>query len=265
VREAFRVFLSRLRPGGRAGVCADDPGAAALLPATGAAGYTYGLSAGSQLRAVDVRTGADGTRFRVDELGRDRGRARLGRPGMHAVRNALAAGAVARHFGADWDAIHGAWASFTGVARRFERMGEPGGVAVVDDYAHHPTEIRATLAAAREAFPGRRLVGIFQPHLYSRTRDFAEEFGRALAGADLVWVTDVFPAREAAIPGVDGELVAAAVRRAGGQVTYHARLAGLAEAVAAELRPGDVALTLGAGSIEAVAPALVRELEGVHA
>lgn len=265
VREAFRVFLGKLEPGGRVMICADDPGASSLLAGLGTVGRTYGLSAGSQLRAVHVRSGPDGTRFRVVEDGHDRGLARLPAPGLHALRNALAAGAVARHLGAPWTAIRTGWASFRGVGRRFERLGEVGGIAVVDDYAHHPTEIRATLAAAREAFAGRRLVAVFQPHLYSRTRDFADEFGTALAAADLVWVSDVFPAREAPIPGVDGTLVADAVTAAGGRVRYHERLDGLAEAVALDATEGDVVLTMGAGSIERVGPELLRALEvAVH-
>jgi UDP-N-acetylmuramate--alanine ligase len=132
---------------------------------------------------------------------------------------------------------------------------------LVDDYAHHPTEIAATLDAARSAYPGRRIVAVFQPHLYTRTRDFALDFGRALALADHVWVTDIFPAREEPIPGVDGGVVARAAVRAGAQVTEHPELDGLARAVAAEARPGDVIVTLGAGSIERVGPELRAELE----
>lgn len=264
VREAFRVFLERLRPGGRVVVCGDDSGAASVLGGVGDRGYTYGLSAGSQLRAVDLRSGADGTRFRVMEEGRDRGVARIPSPGVHSLRNALAAGAVARHLGAHWEAIRTGWASFRGVGRRFQRLGDFAGVTVVDDYAHHPTEIRFTLSAAREAFPGRRVVAVFQPHLYTRTRDFAEEFGAALSAADRVWVTDVFPAREAPLPGVDGTLVERAVAARGGAARYHPELEGLARALAFEARPGDVILTLGAGSIEVLGPALLGELEALR-
>jgi UDP-N-acetylmuramate--alanine ligase len=265
VREAFRVFLSRLRSGGRVVACADDPGASCLLAGMDGPVTTYGLSAGSTLRAVDVRVGAAGTRFRVVESGRDRGLARVPAPGLHTLRNALAAGAAARHLGAAWEPIRTAWSTSPGVSRRFQRLGEAGGVLVVDDYAHHPTEIRVTLAAAREAFPGRRLVAVFQPHLYSRTRDFATEFGVALADADRVWITDVFPAREVPITGVDGALVADAVTRAGGTAEYHPPLEGLPAAVAAALAPGDVVVTLGAGSVESVGSDLLRELEAVHA
>jgi UDP-N-acetylmuramate--alanine ligase len=264
VREAFRLFLGRLKPGGRVLACGDDPGASALLAGVGPAGYTYGLAAGSQLRAVDVRSDATGSRFRVVEDGRDRGAARVQVPGLHGLRNALAAGAVARLLGARWESVRAGWASFPGVGRRFERLGEFGGVSVVDDYAHHPTEIRATLAAARATFPGRRLVAVFQPHLFSRTRDFAAGFGEALAAADDVWVTDVFPAREAPLPGVDGGLIVRAVEAAGGAARYHPALEGLAREVAAGTARGDVILTLGAGSIERVGPELVEALEVAH-
>ena len=136
------------------------------------------------------------------------------------------------------------------------------GVLVLDDYAHHPTEVRATLAAVRQAFPDRRVVAVFQPHLFTRTRDFASEFGAALSGADEIWVTDVYPAREEPIPGVSGELVADATREAGAdRVNYHPALEGLPAMLASSLQPGDLCLTLGAGSIETVGSALVTSLQ----
>jgi UDP-N-acetylmuramate--alanine ligase len=198
----------------------------------------------------------------------------VGLPGRHNATNALGAAAAARVFGVEWSAIRAALAAFTGVGRRFQRLGEVNGITVIDDYAHHPSEIAASVAAAREVHSGR-LVVVFQPHLFSRTRDFAREFGTALAEADVVWVTDVYPAREVPIPGVDGGLVAretaaafargAAARRAGaGEVHDHRDLHTLAEAVAASLRPGDLCLTLGAGSIEATGPEIVRRLEGAR-
>lgn len=265
VRSAFRTFLDGLRPAGLRVFCADDPGAAAFLAEYPEAGPTYGLSAGCRLRAVDVRHDSEGCVFRVIEEGIDRGEARLGVPGDHNLRNALAAAVVARHLGVDWAAIREGWSSFRGVGRRFQRLGAAAGIEVIDDYAHHPTEIAATLGAVRSAFSDRRVVAVFQPHLYSRTRDFSADFGAALAHADLVWVSDVFPAREAPIPGVDGRLVADAVRAAGGSVRYEASLERLPEAVAEGLRPGDVVAVMGAGSIEATGPALLAALEArVH-
>ncbi len=266
VTEAFRVFLRQVRPGGARIICADDPGAAALLADHPDAGPTYGLSAGSQLRAVEVRHSAGATRFRVIEKGVDRGEATLPLPGDHNLRNALAAGAVGRFLGAEWGDVMEGWRSFAGVGRRFQRLGSAADIEVIDDYAHHPTEIAATLDAASRAFEGRRVVAVFQPHLYSRTRDFRAEFGRALAAADLVWLTDVFPAREAPIDGIDGHTVVDAVREAGGRVHYEARLDRLPAAVIDTLRAGDVVVVMGAGSIEATGPAVLASLEeAIHA
>jgi UDP-N-acetylmuramate--alanine ligase len=263
VREAFRGFLSRVRPGARVAVCADDPEASRLLAVLPVAGYAYGLSPGSQLRAVDLEAVPGGTRCRILEEGRAEGELLVRVPGVHNLRNALGAAAAARHLGVSWEAVRSGLERFTGVARRFQTLGEIEGVLVIDDYAHHPTEIAATLEAIRLAHPGRRLVAVFQPHLYSRTRDFADGFGRALALADVVWVTDVYPAREAPLPGVTGEVVADAARRHGGpgtQVRYERALEGLAQVVAEDLDPGDVVVTLGAGSVEVLGPQLVRRL-----
>ena len=263
VRTGFRRFLGGLRPGGVVAACADDHGAASLLAAVGSAGTSYGLSAGSRLRAVDVASGPAGTTCEVMEDGEAAGPLRLGVGGVHNLRNALGAAAAARALGVPWDDIRRGVGAFRGVERRFERLGSSRGIEVVDDYAHHPTEIRATLAAARACFPARRLVVAFQPHLYSRTRDFHEDFGASLAEADVVWVTDVFPAREAPIPGVSGALVADAARRAGAaEVHYHASLDDLAEALAASLRGTDVLLTLGAGSVERLGAEVLRLLGG---
>jgi UDP-N-acetylmuramate--alanine ligase len=219
------------------------------------------------LRAVDVATDHAGIGCTVFEEGREVGRLTLSIGGLHNLRNALGAAAAARHLGASWDAIRETTRTFAGVGRRFQRLGTVGDVVVVDDYAHHPTEIEATLSAARASFPGRRLVVAFQPHLYSRTRDFADAFGRAVSDADVIWVTDVFPARETPIPGVTGEVVVEAARAAGAtDVRYHPELEGLADAMARDLRPGDVVFTLGAGSVESLGPSLLERMEeGVHA
>jgi UDP-N-acetylmuramate--alanine ligase len=267
VRTGFRTFLAGVREGGIVAACADDHGAASLLATVGASGTSYGLSAGSRLRGVDVRQDRGATACRVVEDGAPRGPLTLGVGGLHNLRNALGAAAAARALGVEWDAIRAGLAAFRGVGRRFEWLGESQGVVVVDDYAHHPTEIRATLDAARASFPGARLVVAFQPHLYSRTRDFHADFGTAICTGDVVWITDVFAARETPIPGVTGALVADAARRAGGaDVRYHAELESLSAALSETLREGDVLLTLGAGSVEQVGPDVLRRLrEGVHA
>ena len=267
VREGFRTFLRGMRNGGRVVACADDLGSAALLSGAGASGYSYGTSAGSMLRAVDVSVTSMSTRCRVVEDGVAVGELTLSIGGVHNLRNALAAAAVSRALDAEWAPILEALASFRGVRRRFERLGEANGVAVIDDYAHHPTEIEATLAAVRSMFPGARVVAAFQPHLYSRTRDFADAFGVSLALADLVYITDVFPAREAPIAGITGETVVTALQRADqSDVRYVPEVDALAETLLGELRRGDVLVTLGAGSIEDVGQRVLDGLEAsVHA
>lgn len=264
IRSAFAEFLTPIPADGLIAACVDDPGALRLLrEEAGSRGLGYGLSPEATLRAVEVEARGRGTRFVVQEAGRTLVEIEIGVPGLHNVRNALAAFAAARHAGAELDAVVRGLASFHGVARRFEEIGEAAGVLVVDDYAHHPTEIAVTVAAARAAYPERRLVVAFQPHLYTRTRDFAVEFGAALAAADQVWVTGIYPAREEPIPGVTGELVVAAARSAGAPaVSYLPELATMAAGIAETLRPGDLLVTMGAGSITEVAPAVLALLRG---
>jgi len=264
VDDAFRAYVARIRPGGCLVACADDRGTARLMLNAEAEVVTYGTSSGSEIRAVDVHMGPQGSRFRIEAGERDHGVFTLSAPGLHNVRNALGAAGAARALDVPWDAVRAGLAAYQGVGRRFERLADVGGVVVVDDYAHHPTEVRATLTAARRAYPDHRLIAVFQPHLFSRTRDFHEEFGGALALADEVWVTDVYPAREAPIPGVDGALVARAVTQAGGRVHYHASLDDLANQVYSLTRAGDLVLTLGAGSIERVGPQFVDLLTSTH-
>jgi UDP-N-acetylmuramate--alanine ligase len=184
----------------------------------------------------------------------------LGVPGEHNVRNALGAIAAARHLGADVESARRALQAFAGVQRRFQRLGTAAGITVLDDYAHHPTEIVATVAAARAAFPGRRLVAAFQPHLFTRTRDFVREFGQALAHADAVWVTEIYPAREAPIEGVTGRLVVDAVRAAGGKARFVDDVEALVNALAGALGHGDVLIAMGAGSIDSAAGAVFERL-----
>lgn len=183
-------------------------------------------------------------------------------PGHHNIRNAAAALGVVAALGGEVAAALQALAGFPGVARRFERLGEAAGVSVVDDYAHHPTELRATLSAARLAFPGRRLVAVFQPHLYSRTAALGGRMGEALAGADLAFVTEVYAARETPIEGVSGQGVVAAAVAAGATASFEADRDRLTSAVLGAVRPGDVVLTLGAGDITTLGPVLLGELAG---
>jgi len=267
VRRGFLDFIAGVRGGGRVVVCADDHGASSLLPSIGPTGYTYGTSAGSMLRATEIQVGPDSTTCQLWEEGQRVGRLTLQMGGRHNLLNALGASAAARAVGAEWGPIIEALGAFAGVGRRFQHIGIAAGVRVIDDYAHHPTEIAAALRAARSMFAGHRLVAVFQPHLFSRTRDFAREFGEALALADVVWVTDVFPAREQPIAGITGETIVDTVKAAGAREVHYVRaLDDLAGAVANAALIDDVVLTLGAGSIERVPTEVLDALgEPIHA
>jgi UDP-N-acetylmuramate--alanine ligase len=264
ILEAFAIFANRVPFYGAVVACLDDPGVREILPRVKRRVVTYGESPEAALRAGEIRLEASGTTFEVWEGNTwSLGTVRLPLPGRHNVLNALAAIAVGRELSIPFPTIARALKDFTGVIRRFETKGERGGVLVLDDYAHHPTEIAATLAAARQVHPGRRLVALFQPHLYSRTRDFAEAFGRALLACDLAIVTDVYPSREKPIPGVTGEVVARAARHAGhANVLYVAdktRVVGELERV---LKSGDLLLTMGAGDVVRLGEAYLAGASG---
>jgi UDP-N-acetylmuramate--alanine ligase len=227
---------------------------------------TYGTGQDADVRATDIRQDGRTMTFTVVEQGREVGQLTLGAPGLHNIRNVLGAFIVARHAGAGFEAAQAALPGFSGVARRFQELGTASGITVVDDYAHHPTEIDATLATARGAYPARRIVAAFQPHLYTRTRDLSGAFGRALSAADVVWVSDVYPAREAPIEGVTGELVADAARSAGaGAVRYASTLDEMHRALRGVLRSGDVLVAMGAGDIDDMAHEIFRSLGGAQA
>ena len=251
--EAMEAAYQRFAgPASRMLIGNDGPGAdrvAAGLDAArvwrfgpGAAGLTIGA----------VEAGPDGTRATVGFPDGETVALRLVVPGLHNLRNATAALGVVHALGGDRGRAAAALGEFRGVGRRFERIGDAGGVTVVDDYAHHPTELAATLAAARQVFPGRRLVAVFQPHLYSRTALHADAMGAAVAEADLAIVTDVYGAREAPVAGVSGALVADAARSRGARVVYQPDRAGLAKTVVDSARLGDVIVTLGAGDVTKV-------------
>jgi UDP-N-acetylmuramate--alanine ligase len=258
LHDAFAEFA------GRASLVlagADDPGARGIAQRIGARARTFGTAADADIRITEVRQSAGETRARVTFPGGEASSLRLGVPGMHNLRNAVGALAAALHFEPRGvEAGLEALAAFSGVGRRFERLGEYGGVDIVDDYAHHPSELIATLAAARQAFPGRRLVAVFQPHLFSRTAAHGAAMGEALAAADLVVVTEIYAAREQPIAGVSGSQIAAAAERAGAATVFESDRPAVARRVLGLIRPGDVVLTLGAGDITRVGPELVQWL-----
>jgi UDP-N-acetylmuramate--alanine ligase len=257
LEDAFVEFASRART---AILSADDAGARKITPRLKARVVTFGLDSGADIRITDVQQLADRTEAHIRWRSGRSLPLRLSVPGVHNLRNAVAALAVVDALNGPLEPAAAALADFQGVGRRFERLGEFRGVAVVDDYAHHPSELAATLSAARQAFPGRRLVAVFQPHLYSRTAAHGQAMGQALAAADLVIVTEIYPAREQPIAGVSGQQVAEAAERAGADARFEPTRAQVGRTVYQALREGDVVLTLGAGDITRVAPELVRWL-----
>ena len=256
VEAGFAAFAASIRPGGVLVACADDAGSARLAQTAAAQGIrvvTYGESAGADLRLVDLRADTTGCRFAVVDRGRRIGDVSLGVPGHHNALNALAAVTAALSLGTPAPVALAGVATFGGTRRRFEARGRAGGVQVFDDYAHNPGKVVAAVATGRQVAGDGRLVVVFQPHLFSRTRDFAAAFGAALGGADEVVVMDVYAAREDPLAGVSGALVAAAVPLPADRVAYVPSWSDTADAVRDRLRPGDVLLTIGAGDVTLLA------------
>jgi UDP-N-acetylmuramate--alanine ligase len=257
--EAFVTFAAKVPFFGQVIVCLDDPNIQRILPRLADRRIvTYGLTPQARLSAVDLETRGAGTRFTVRLNGEGAlGTVELPMPGAHNVQNALAAVAVGLAMELDFDAIARGLAAFSGVHRRFEQLGEWRGARVVDDYAHHPAEVSATLAATRDAFPGARIHAVFQPHLFSRTRDLAEDFGRALLAADRAVVTDIYASRESPMPGVTSALVIDAARECGHRhVSACPDWRDAPELLEREVAPGDVVITLGAGDVYRLAEVL---------
>jgi UDP-N-acetylmuramate--alanine ligase len=257
LEEAFADFAGRAE---RVIVGADDAGADRVALKVEAPVWRVGLGPTADVRIRGVRLEPGGSRATILLPGGDTVELQLAVPGLHNVRNAAAALAVMQALGADVHAGARALSGFQGVGRRFERLGEAGGVTVVDDYAHHPTEVAATLAAARQAFPGRRVIAVFQPHLYSRTALHGEALGTALAAADMVVVAPIYGAREQPLTGVTHHLVVRGATRAGAATVGIRDRSGLAGHVARAVRGGDVVFTLGAGDITRVGPELLEIL-----
>ncbi len=265
LHAAFVEFLHRLPFYGRAVLCTDDAGVRAVLPLVERPVTTYGLDAGADLRAVQVQPLDSGRMsFIAQQVGYANLPITLNLAGEHNVRNALAALAVARELELHDNSAQRAFDRFAGVGRRFQRWGElpvesggagAGTFTLIDDYGHHPVEMAAVLSAARGAFPGRRVVLAFQPHRYTRTRDCFRDFVSVLGQADAVLLTEVYAAGESRIEGADGQSLATAV---GERAQFVPELEQLAAAIRHTMRPGDVVITMGAGSIGAV-PRQVKE------
>ncbi len=260
IREAFLHFVEKVPFYGAAVLCADQPEIQALLPRIEKRVITYGLAGPADLVAASLAVHELTARFEVLHRGESLGELLLQVPGAHNAANALAATAVGLDLDVPFPVIQRALAGFTGVHRRFQVKGEVGGVLVVDDYGHHPAEIRATLAAARRGF-ARRLVVVFQPHRYTRTFHLHDEFVTAFGDADVLLMTDIYPAGEPAIPGVHAWTLAEAIAaRTTREVRYLSDRAELVELLLRTVRPGDLVLTLGAGDIGGVSDQVLARL-----
>ncbi len=263
LRASFAQFLGHVPANGGLVLCADRPELQHIADGIDRKVVWYGTGEGADVRGAEVATAESEAHCQLSIGGEPSGEVRIATPGIHNVVNALGAVAAARKADVPFAHCKQALAGFVGVSRRFEVIGRAAGVTVIDDYAHHPTELAATIAAARAAYPAHRLIAVFQPHLYSRTRDFAREFARALSQADLAVLTEIYPAREAPLPGVSSHLIAQhllSLRGKDGLLEMAKER--LATELAGRARPGDVLLMMGAGDIGSAARDLVRRLGG---
>lgn len=253
LKETFLAFINKIPFYGFAVVCLDDPNVQSLLPGIKKRYLTYGLSAQAEFFARDISCEPWGHSFTLGRLGRELGRVTVNIPGRHNVLNALACAAVGLEMGLPLETVLRGIEEMKGVGRRFEKKGEAAGVTVIDDYGHHPTEIKATLSALSDCFGQRRKVVVFQPHRYSRTQSLFEDFLSSFNQADRLIITEVYAAGEKPIEGVDGRCLAEAIGRHGHrEVSFYEEQSSLAETLSNLLTEGDVLLTLGAGNIHSV-------------
>ncbi len=249
IKDAFLEFINKVPFYGVAVLCLDQGHIQSLIPSVQKRYLTYGMSTQADYQAKEVSLQPLGSRFKVAHHGRDLGWFELAIPGIHNVSNSIAAIVVARELDVDLEVIRRALKEFSGVQRRFQIKGEAGGILVVDDYGHHPTEIKATLAAAKAA-PGRRVVAVFQPHRYTRTQHLLKEFFTAFNQADTVVIMEIYAAGEQPIPGVSGQAIYEGIKRHGHKdAVFIADKDKVVDHLAGVLRKGDLVLTLGAGDV----------------
>jgi UDP-N-acetylmuramate--alanine ligase len=262
--NSFLTYINRVPFYGSAIVSSDDANTRSFRERISRPYATFGFTPQADYHPVNIQMVAGRTTFAVYHRQDLLGEIILRVPGRHNVANALAAIATTRELDVPFEAISDALRTFRGVGRRFEIIGEAGGVLVVDDYAHHPTEIRATLSAARDLYPGRRVIAVFQPHLFSRTKQFVNEFAEVLALADRCFLTDIYPARELPLPGITSDTIRQAAAAKGiGTITYVGVKENAVDAVAKIAQPGDIVITIGAGSITYIKKTILERLQGV--
>src|SRR5215467_9633274 len=260
IKQCFTDFVNRVPFYGTIVLCLDDENVQAIIPQITRRSVSYGLAAQADVSAAGIKSDSGfSTEFNVRAFGRERGRMKLAVPGLHNVYNALAAVAVGLDLGLEFERLAESFVEFRGADRRFQIKGERNGVLVVDDYGHHPTEVQATLAAARTS--GRRIVVLFQPHRYSRTRDLMFDFARSFYGADVLLVTDIYPASEEPLEGITSGALVQEIERFGHRdVAYAGPLIDGAQRLRDTVRPGDLVLTLGAGNVWQAGDELLRML-----
>ena len=266
IDDAFAAFMNKVPFYGMNVICGDDPGVRRLIPRIKRPFITYGFGRDCRIRGEIAECGAT-SRFHVWMRDRDGQEKKLlenvtlSQPGRHNILNALAAIGVALQAGISPEKCAEGLAGFSGVGRRFELKGEKNGITVIDDYGHHPTEIQATIRTARQVFPGRRLVMVFQPHRFSRTQALFGEFCRTFENVDKLYLTEIYPASESPIPGVNGVNLALGIRQfSKTDVTYKTTFDEIVDALGEELRPGDVLITQGAGNVTTVDPRVLENM-----
>ncbi len=262
IQQTFLQFINKIPFYGQAILCLEDENIQSILPKVGKRFTTYGFSSQADFQARDVRADGFHSIYRAWCRGEELGEIEVTLPGRHNVLNSLAAVAVARELEVDWPSIRAGLRDMTGVQRRFQVKGEAGGVLVLDDYGHHPTEIRAVLETFAACFPNRRRIVAFQPHRYSRTKGLMDQFARCFYQSDALFMTEIYAAGEKPLSGISGKALADRITAHGHRdLRYCPTLDEMLEEMLAFVAPGDVVLTLGAGSIWQTGEALLRRLE----
>ncbi len=261
VKDAFVKFTDRIPFYGAVVACIDDPGVRDILPSVHRTVVTYSVEGNADYCARDISFSEGKPSFTVVRKGAELGKITLSIPGKHNIANSLAAIAVAHEMGIDFNIISQSLNQFQGVRRRFELIGKEKGISVIDDYAHHPGEIKATLDAARTS-GFKRIIAVFQPHLYTRTRDFLNDFALILGKADLVYITDIYKAREEPIPGVTSKTIVEKIIESGNKNAFHIPVKKeLIIPIAQQVKAGDAVVIMGAGDIWEIAPLLLERIK----
>ena len=263
IRNTFLEFIGKVPFYGQAVLCLEDQNIQTILPKISKRFVTYGFSSQADFQAREIRMNGFSSSYRAFHHGEELGEVEIRIPGRHNILNSLAAVAVARELELDWEGVQAGLRDMTGVQRRFQVKGEANGVLVMDDYGHHPTEIRAVLETLSDCFPDRRRIVAFQPHRYTRTQALLDQFARSFYHSDVLFMTEIYAASEPSIPGITGSLMMQRIAEHGHRdIVFCPTLEEMAERLAAMVKPGDMVVTLGAGSIWQVGEWLLKKLNG---